>query len=317
MYIKLSNSANSHALSFVAVDYNQDIKGGNMKKAIILLAVILLLVPTFTFAQSQVKATKIIDQINNGKAIQYKNAEIIGDLDFRSIDDVTPGKKNRERREETRRKNWSTNVYWYNVKSPVSFISCVFSGDVIGYFHDDKKNETHNVIFHGDVNFQGCEFKGKSAFKYAKFLEKANFKDTKYHKEALFKYTSFSTDISFSNAHFYGDANFKYTKFPQSVHFDSATFQGDANFKYTKFPQSVHFNSATFQDYVDFKYVKFPKGVSFENAEFDGDACFKYTKFYEPVNFDGVDFKNDVDFKYTKIDGKSFTRYLLKKKFKK
>jgi len=265
-----------------------------MKKAIILLAVILLLVPVFTFAQSQVKASKIIDQINNGKAVQYKNAEIIGDLDFRSINDVTQDRKNRERRERTMRKYWS-NIYWYNVKSPVSFINCVFSDDVIGYFHDDKKNETHNVIFHENVNFQGCEFKGKSAFKYAKFLEKANFKNTKYHKEALFKYAKFSTDISFSNAHFYGHANFKYTEFPQSV----------------------HFNSATFQDYADFKYAKFPKGVSFENAEFDGDACFKYTKFYEPVNFDGVDFKDDVDFKYTKIDGKSFTRYLLKKKFKK
>ncbi len=101
-----------------------------VKTAKVLIIATLLLLPAWSFSKSQVKASTIIDQINTGKAVQYKNAEIIGDLDFRSIDDVTPGKKNRERREETRRKNWSTNLYWYNVKSPVSFLNCVFSGDV-------------------------------------------------------------------------------------------------------------------------------------------------------------------------------------------
>lgn len=262
-----------------------------MKKVNILLIFTLLLVPAFTFAKSQVKASKIIDQINNGKAVHYKDAEIIGDLDFTSLDDVTLDKTNRWGR---RHNKGSTDVYSCHVRSPLSLISCVFRGDVIGYVHKDWENETYNAVFHEDVDFQGCEFNGKSAFKYAKFLGKANFKNTKFHEEAFFKYAKFSTDVSFSNSYFYGQANFKYTRFPEAV----------------------YFKNTAFQRYTNFKYTKFPKGVSFENAEFMRDACFKYAKFYKPVNFDGTVFNNDADFKYTRMEGKSFTLYLLKKKWK-
>ncbi len=251
----------------------------------------LLLIPSLTFAQSQVKASQIIDQINAGKAVQYKNAEIVGDLDFTSIKDVTLDKKSKNNRFWSK---GSTLTYWCHVRVPVSFINCVFKGDVLAYVHDDDENETYNAIFYEDVDFQGCDFQGQSAFKYVKFKSDANFKNTQYHKEALFKYTKFSTDVSFSGSSFHEDANFKYTKFPEPVYFDKTTFQRFANFK----------------------YAKFPEGVTFENTHFEGDVDFKYTKFYEPVNFDGVVFGDDVDFKYTKINGKSFVTYLLKKRLK-
>jgi len=257
----------------------------------ILFIATLLLIPSLTFAKSQVKASRIIDQINAGKTVQYKNAEIVGDLDFTSIKDVTLDEKSKRSRERSR---GSTLTYWCHVRSSVSFVNCVFKGDVLAYVHDDDENETHNAIFYKDVDFQGCDFQGKSAFKYVKFKSDANFKNTQYHEEALFKYTKFSTDVSFSGSSFYGDANFKYTEFPESVYFDKSNFRHLANFK----------------------YAKFPEGVTFEDTQFKGNANFKYTKFYEPVNFDGVVFDDDVDFKYTKINGKSFTTYLIKKKLK-
>ena len=258
----------------------------------VLIIATLLLLPAWSFAKSQVKASTIIDQINAGKAVQYKNAEIAGNLDFTSIKDVTVDEKSKANRLLSK---GSTLVYLYHVRSPVSFTNCVFTGDVLAYVHDDDENETHNAIFYKDVDFQGCDFQGKSAFKYVKFKTKANFKNTQYSDEALFKYTKFSTDVSFSNSHFSKEANFKYTKFPKAVNFDKANFQRLANFKYTKFPE----------------------GVNFKDAQFKGNADFKYTKFSEPVNFDGVVFDADVNFKYTKLDGKSFTTYLLKKKLKK
>jgi uncharacterized protein YjbI with pentapeptide repeats len=279
----------------------------------ILFITTLLLFPSLTFAKSQVKASRIIDQINAGKTVQYKDAEIVGDLDFTSIKDVTLDEKSKKNR---RWSKGSTLTYWCHVRSPVSFINCVFKGDVLAYVHDDDENETYNAIFYEDVDFQGCDFQGKSAFKYVKFESDANFKNTKYHKEALFKYTIFSTDVSFSGSSFYGDANFKYTKFSTDVSFSGSSFYGDANFKYTKFPEPVHFDKANFRHLANFKYTKFPEGVTFEGAQFKGDANFKYTKFYEPVNFEGVDFGDDVDFKYTKIEGKSFVTYLIKKKLK-
>ena len=257
----------------------------------ILFVAALLLLPTWSFAKSQVKASTIIEQINAGKAVQYKDAEIVGDLNFTSIKDTTVDEKSQRNRG---RNKGSTLIYWSHVKSPVSFINCVFKGDVLAYVHDDDENETYNTIFYKDVDFQGCDFQGKSAFKYVKFKTKANFKNTKYSHEALFKYTEFSTDVSFSNSHFNRDANFKYTEFPESADYAKTTFRRLANFK----------------------YAEFPEGVTFKDAVFKGEALFKYTKFHEPVNFDGTVFDGDVNFKYTKIDGKSFTTYLLKRKDK-
>ena len=285
-----------------------------VKTTKVLIIATLLLLPAWSFAKSQVKASTIIDQINAGKAVQYKNAEIVGNLDFTSIKDVTVDEKSNANRLLSK---GSTLVYLYHVRSPVSFTNCIFTGDVLAYVHDDDENETHNTIFYKDVDFQGCDFQGKSAFKYVKFKTKANFKNTQYSDEALFKYTKFSTDASFSNSRFNKVANFKYTKFSTDISFSSSHFSKEANFKYTKFPKAVNFDKATFQRLANFKYTKFPEGVNFKDAQFMGDTDFKYTKFSEPVNFDGVVFDDDVNFKYTKIDGKSFTTYLLKKKLKK
>jgi uncharacterized protein YjbI with pentapeptide repeats len=263
----------------------------SLKTFKILFIATLLLIPTLTFAKSQVKAGQIIDQINAGKAVQYKDAEIVGDLDFTSIKNVTIDEKSQRNRD---RNKGSTLTYWSHVKSPVSFVNCVFKGDVLAYVHKDRENEIHNAIFYADADFQGCDFQGKSTFKYVEFKAKANFKNTQYHNEALFKYTEFSTDVSFSNSSFHRDANFKYTEFPESASFDKTTFKRLANFKYTEFHE----------------------GVTYEGAQFKGEANFKYTEFHEPVNFDNVAFDGDVNFKYTKLDGKSFTTYLIKKKLK-
>lgn len=255
-------------------------------KAIRIFIVLMLAVPIFSLAQNRVQAEDIIDLINAGQDVSYKNSVIVGDLDFRTLDDVTADKPLRK----LRIGRFSSQSYTSHVRSSLSFIDCTFTGDVLAYVHIDKKNETYNAVFYEDVNFQGCAFEEASAFKYAKFKRNANFENTSYEKEALFKYAKFSTEVSFKDS----------------------DFRRDANFKYTKFPETVDFSQSVFRDYANFKYVKFPEGVSFEDAEFKRDACFKYTKFSEPLNLDGVEFEGDSDFKYTKIEGRSFTSYLLK-----
>ena len=175
----------------------------------VLFIATLLLLPILSFAKSQVKASTIIDQINAGKAVQYKNADIVGNLDFTSIKDVTVDEKSKANRLLSK---GSTLVYLYHVRSPVSFTSCVFTGDVLAYVHDDDENETHNAIFYKDVDFQGCDFQGKSAFKYVKFKTKANFKNTQYSEEANFKYAKFPEGVNFKDVQFKGNADFKYTK---------------------------------------------------------------------------------------------------------
>lgn len=257
-------------------------------KAIRIFIVLMLAVPIFSLAQNRVQAEDIIDQINSGQDVSYKDAVIVGDLDFRNLDDVTADKPLRK----LKIGRLSSQSYSCHVRSSLSFIDCTFTGDVLAYIHIDKKNDTYNAVFYEDVNFEGCAFEEASAFKYAKFKKNANFENTTYEKEALFKYAEFSTDVSFQDS----------------------VFKNDANFKYVKFPETVDFKQTIFRDYANFKYAKFPEGVSFEDAEFHRTADFKYTKFSEPLNFDGVEFEGDTVFKYTKIDGRSFTSYLIKNK---
>lgn len=251
------------------------------KSTAIILALIFLSVSAL--AQSRVNARDILKSIDEGKAVNYRSVEIVGDLDLTSIQDKVADKDNDRSRN-------STKTFWYHVRIPLSFVDCTFQDDVIAYFHDDKKNETHNAVFHEDVKFQGCEFQGKSAFKYSKFHEGADFTNTTYSEEALFKYTEFSTEVSFADSTFFNDANFKYTTFPEKVDFSNVEFHDGANFKYTEFP----------------------RGVSFKNAVFKGDSDFKYAEFFEPFDFEGTEFEDSADFKYTKLEGKSFTLYLLK-----
>lgn len=255
-------------------------------KAIKIFIVLLLAVPIVSMAQNRVNAEDIIDSINAGRDVSYRNAVIVGDLDFRAIDEVTADKPLRK----LVRNRWTTQTYTCHVRSSLSFVDCTFKGDVLAYVHLDKENETYNSVFYEDVSFGGSSFEGASAFKYVKFQKGADFSNTSYEEEALFKYTKFSTDVSFEDSVFHAVANFKYTKFPEPVDFAQSVFYKEANFKYTKFPE----------------------GANFEDTEFRGFANFKYTKFSEPLNFDGVEFDRDVDFKYTKIDGRSFTAYLIK-----
>jgi len=255
------------------------------------LGLCFLLIPVVSFAQSRVNAQDILRDIDAGKAVEYRNVEITGDLDFSKLKD----RKLDERSErERRRSRGSTLTYWYHVRTPITLIDCTFRGDVIAYRHDDWKNETHNALFHEDAMFSGCRFNGKSEFKYSKFIKDADFSETSYQKEANFKYTEFSSDISFSGSR----------------------FEEYANFKYTEFPGPADFANVNFRDEADFKYAKFPEGVSFADASFRRLANFKYAKFYEPFNFEGTEFEGSTDFKYTKLEGRSFTTYLLKTRHK-
>ncbi len=280
-----------------------------MKKFTVLL-VVLFLFPVILQAQTTVDAKDIIKQINEGKEVNYENVEIVGDLDFTQIDDYNYSKPRRSRDSRDSRdrrsrglisrikrsisdNDWgSTNTIWYNIKVPVTFKNCVFRGDVIAYYSDRWDNETHNAVFHKDADFTGCTFRRESAFKYVKFYENAGFANTEFEEEALFKYTEFSSEVSFEKAKFHDVANFKYTDFPDAVNFKEAFFRREARFKYTKFP----------------------RGVDFDEAIFRGMANFKYAQLEDPVNLDNADFRGSMDFKHTKINGRSVSRYFLRRR---
>ena len=115
----------------------------------------MLAVPLIANAQNRVRAEDIIDLINDGKPVRFQNAVISGDLDFSSIEDVTPNEPLRRLRAG---RFGSTQSYSCHVESEISFINCTFLGDVLAYVHIDRRNETYNAVFYEDVIFEGCEF---------------------------------------------------------------------------------------------------------------------------------------------------------------
>ena len=239
---------------------------------------------TSVVAQTRIKASDIISQINEGRAVEYNSVEIEGDLDLTNL------KNRRLERSVTNLFSDDNDTYESIVEVPVSFTSCTFLDDVLAYYHDDRKKDTYVAHFEEDVVFKNCIFEEGSEFKYSEFNGGATFAGCTFHDAANFKYAEFSGDPSFKNS----------------------TFKSHADFKYAEFSGGPSFSNVQFEAGADFKYTEFPRQTSFEKASFRGLANFKYTKFKSPLNMSGVAFKGSEDFKYTEIDGRNFTSYLLK-----
>lgn len=249
-----------------------------MKKSLLFL--LCLLVPVLTWAQNRVSAQEIIDKINRGEAVVYKDAVITGDLDLTKLQNMKLEKESDNK--------YSTREYISTVTAPITFVNCTFKGDVLGYVNPDgqgikllsgnNNNEVYNTNFTKAVRFQDCEFEGQSAFKYSRFKDNVSFAGSTFQHEALFKYSKFSGDVDFSNAKFKQDGNFKYASFPRTANFSRTTFTRDADFKYAKFEQQADFRKANFRGLANFKYTKVSRSFNLSQAVFGGSEDFKYTQ---------------------------------------
>ena len=241
---------------------------------------------TLSVAQSRVRATDIISQINQGESVSYSNVEIEGVLDLTDLNN---------RRREKSSGGWfglggSNDTYESEVEVSLSFTDCVFLDDVLAYYHDDDEDNTFIASFEEDVQFSGCTFRRASEFKYSEFSE----------------------DVDFQGAVFEREANFKYAEFSEAPVFSEVVFRQEANFKYAEFPENTTFAHVVFEREANFKYADFPAGSSFEGTVFNSLANFKYSEFETPLNLDNVAFNGSEDFKYTEVDGEEFTTFLLK-----
>jgi len=214
------------------------------------LTLILAIFISSAFAQTAIKASEIIRQIDDGQPVMYKNVEIEGVIDLTNL------KNRREANVSFEPFSFGNDVYESSVEVSIVFVNCTFQDDVIAYYNDDRSDDTFIAHFEEDVTFQNCTFKRASEFKYSEFEEKADFGGTTFNREANFKYAEFSDTPVFANVNFRDDANFKYTEFPQGVNFESAVFEQLANFKYTKFRTPLNLKNVAFNGEEDFKYTK-------------------------------------------------------------
>ncbi len=100
-----------------------------------LLFALCLFAAATVVAQTKIKSTDIIKKINAGEPVEYKNAEIEGDLDLTNLEN---------RRLEHSSGNWNNgnDTYESNVEVSLKFTDCTFLGNVLVYYSYERSNET-------------------------------------------------------------------------------------------------------------------------------------------------------------------------------
>jgi len=245
----------------------------------------------------EITANKIIKELNSGKDIYIEGAVIDGDIDFRTLDNLSKENQNLKCR---------------YVHQSLCFVNCTFTGKIImsGAGTEDDFIKTcflkgvsfKNCIFKSDVIAANCEFRGVVDFCNSIFESKADFVGVYFaNKDVFFTETSFNGEAQFSNSKFNGNVNFykaffnKYAYwqnviidgntniadcvFASYADFSSSSFKGILNFNYTKFRENAIMNYISFFGRVDFVQTVFAKKNEITNCEFHSLCRFSGTEF--------------------------------------
>ena len=214
----------------------------------------------YAFAQNTVQASKIMEDIREGKSIAYENVVIVGELDFTYMAEKMPDLPKKS-------KWWNNgggNTVEESIDVSVSFKRCIFQDDVLAYIHDDPSGYTFTADFDKEVIFSNCEFKKNAMFKYSDFDDKADFSGSQFQRKTTFKYAEFDEKADFSNTRFEDDATFKYAQFDEGASFNSAIFEESWNIKYLNARGEFDIAGLDVGDDIDAKYTKI-NGRSFTN----------------------------------------------------
>ncbi|EAQ41725.1 pentapeptide repeat-containing protein [Polaribacter sp. MED152] len=240
-------------------------------------------------AQNKIDAATIMEDIANGKDINYTNKTIVGTLDFTYMEEALKKLPKRKKKNSWWGNGNYSNSIEKDIDVKISFTNCVFRDDVLAYIPDEDSGYTFTADFEESVIFTNCNFEGK----------------------AMFKYSDFDSDSDFSGSIFSEDTTFKYAKFDREISFENTKFVEVSTFKYSEFRRNVSFAGSVFEDSAIFKYTKFKDGVSFRNVNFEEDLNIKYMNVSGDFDISNMNVGYDIDSKYTKINGKSFSKYLL------
>ncbi len=161
-----------------------------------------------------VEAPAIIEQIEEGEDIYYKDTTIKGGLDFTTTTN----------NEAVTTPEGEGSAGIITIVSKIEFIGCRFDDVVFTTIANDE-NEIRTE-FTNDVVFEKCIFEEKVNFENTKFSGKVVFKNSRFKDIAIFKESEFINTSDFSEAIFDKDANFDGVKFSSETTFDKALEKG-------------------------------------------------------------------------------------------
>ncbi len=218
---------------------------------------------------SIIQASSINTQIKNGKNIIYKDASIIGDINFLNSTD-----KNAV----------SPNLMNYNVNSSLVFYNCTFKGKVTAS-DKNSKSEKH-CTFNKNLTFINCTFQDTVDFSSSVFKDVVNLSSSQFHAFSNFKSVKISAQgLYFQNAHFFALAKFN------MMH-----SEGICNFFKTVFDDNAMFQLSVFKSTAQFNAAKFHKNANFTKSKFKDDVFFNYAEFYKKAQFNTSYFTSRTEF---------------------
>lgn len=224
-----------------------------MKKISLVLSLVLLFACIQLQAQKKIHASDIMHDIKNGKNIVYKNATIVGVLDFTFMEEALT-------KLPKRRTGWfsngGNNTIKKRITNKIRFENCVFQDPVFAYIHDEDSGYTFTANFSENVAFTDCTFNEMALFKYSTFYSQTDFSNTKFRSANTFKYADFKHKADFTKAEFNESANFKYAKFNKGLSFKNTRFKDDLNIKYSTVSGKFEISGMDVAYDVDSKYTR-------------------------------------------------------------
>ncbi len=217
-----------------------------MKKLIILLFVT---VPSLAWAQGQVEASTILQQINQGLPVEYRDVRITGKLDLTKL-------HNLRKVSEHRYQGQGQDVHVYaesyaaGLALPVVFTNCTFSGEVVASRQRDDL--IYEADFARDVRFTGCVFEKMASFRHCWFEKEVTFAHCRFVEGADFGHAYFAARPSFYGTIFNWEADFRHTTFYQGALFEGADFKADADFRHAEFSGALSFKGTQLAKKADF-----------------------------------------------------------------
>jgi hypothetical protein len=243
-------------------------------------------------ARSQIIYSEEINKkIIENKNIQYKDATIIGDINFLNSED----------------KNLiSPQLVQHHIHSSVLFYNCTFKGKIIAEKNENLHNEiAHfnknlsfiNCTFQDSLNFKSADFDGLVSFSESEFQENVSFQSAAFnYKKNYFNKSHFIKPVEFNLIIVNGDINFFETRFDDYCIFQLSKFNNPVQFASAKFNEKTNFSSVKFTDDVFFNYAEFRKSLNFNQTIFNERAEFIKTVFFDDSKFEQCIFKGKTLF---------------------